>query len=102
MESMGMTISKIQVQEFVLHVLTERMSLPIDTAAVGDATRLGPDGLDLESLAFVELTLALETEYSLKIPDEDQEQLAKLTFGEFADDIVARGALETSGRAGDQ
>jgi acyl carrier protein len=62
-----------RVREFVLHTLIEEMSLEIDRDAIGDDTKLGPEGLDLESLAFVEL-------------------MSQLTLGEFCRSISERAA----------
>lgn len=79
-----------EIGKFLITVLTEQMNLPIVADEVHAETMLGPEGLDLESLAFVELTLAVETEYSVSIPDEELEQLGKLNFGELVADIAGR------------
>lgn len=85
-----MNASPDQVRDFIARTLIDQMNLPIDPGALDDDASLGPEGLDLESLAFVELTLALETEFSVKIPDDELEQLGSLKFGDFVADITAR------------
>lgn len=79
-----------QVRDFIFRILVDQMNLPIDPAAVDDGTSLGPEGLDLESLDLVELTLAMEIEYAMKIPDDELEYLKDLEFGDFVADITAR------------
>lgn len=81
-----------RVREFVLHTLIDQMSLEIDRDAVGNDTMLGPEGLDLESLAFVELMAHLELEFDLKFEDEELEELSQLTLGEFCRSIAERAA----------
>lgn len=85
-----MTVSAEQVREFVIRVIVDEMSLDFDPAAITDDMSLGPDGLDLESLAFVELTVALENEYGLSVPDGELDDLAKLPLGAFVADVVGR------------
>jgi acyl carrier protein len=81
-----------RVREFVLRTLTEAMNLEIDVDAVGDDRTLGPEGLDLESLAFVELMAHLELEFDLKFEDDELEELSQLTLGEFCRSIAERAA----------
>jgi acyl carrier protein len=84
------TVSTDQVRDFILHVLADQMSLPIDRDTVDEETSLGPEGLDLASLDLVELTLAVEMEYSVKIPDDELEDLSHLGLGAFVANITAR------------
>lgn len=86
----SMAVSATEVREFLTSVIIDEMSLDLKPADLVDDASLGPDGLDLESLAFVELTVALEHQYGLQIPDEELDDMAKLSFGAFVDDIVAR------------
>jgi acyl carrier protein len=85
-----MNVPADQVRDFIIRTLVVQMSLPINPDDVDDSTSLGPEGLDLESLGLVELTLTLESEYSVKIPDDDLERLSGLKFGDFVADIAAR------------
>jgi acyl carrier protein len=89
----ALTVEKHEeIGNFLLSVLIDQMNLPIVRSTVTDETLLGPEGLDLESLAFVELTLAAETEYSVSIPDGELAQLGKLNFGGLVADIAGRMA----------
>jgi acyl carrier protein len=81
-----------QVREFVLHTLVDQMNLEIDRDAVGDDTLLGPEGMDLESLAFVELMAHVEFEFDLKFEDQELEELSQLTLGQFCRSISDRAA----------
>lgn len=79
-----------QVKTFALRIITERMNYPLNLEGIDDDTSLGPAGINLESLAFVELTLHIQSEYDIVIPDEDLNELAGMTVGQFAKNIVAR------------
>ena len=73
------------VQEFtfadVKNILVNRIGLPEE--AVIDDPGLSFDELGLDSLAFVEIQLAMQQEYGFTIPDEDAEQIT--TVGEAID-----------------
>jgi acyl carrier protein len=59
-------------------ILVNRIGLPED--AVVDDPNLTFDQLGLDSLAFVEIQLAMQQEYGFTIPDEDAEKIT--TIGE--------------------
>ncbi len=59
-------------------ILVNRIGLPEE--AVVDDPNLTFDQLGLDSLAFVEIQLAMQQEYGFTIPDEDADQIA--TIGE--------------------
>jgi acyl carrier protein len=80
------------VREFVLGTLAGEMNVPIDRDKITDDSPIGTSGIDLESLSLVELTLRLEREYEVKIPDADIEGLGAMTLGQLAADIVRRKA----------
>ncbi|MCP3760323.1 acyl carrier protein [Streptomyces sp. TBY4] len=75
------------VRAFVVNTL-ETMNL--DTAGVTDATPIGDDGLELESLTIAELVMQVEEEYGVKFTDEDVEALQTLTIGEFTAQVEQR------------
>ncbi len=85
-----MALSQDHVRGYILDVLNDQISMGIDPATVSDGVSLGAEGLAIESLAFVELTVALETEFGLRIADDDIDDLAKLTFGQFVAEIADR------------
>ncbi|HEX9417187.1 MAG TPA: acyl carrier protein [Gaiellaceae bacterium] len=59
-------------------ILVNRIGLPEE--AVVDDPNLTFDQLGLDSLAFVEIQLAMQQEYGFTIPDEDAEKIT--TIGE--------------------
>jgi acyl carrier protein len=59
-------------------ILVNRIGLPEE--AVVDDPNLTFDQLGLDSLAFVEIQLAMQQEYGFTIPDEDAEHIT--TIGE--------------------
>lgn len=68
------------------HILVDRVGLPeSDVVDDRDATF---DGMGLDSLAFVEIQLAIQQEYGFTIPDEDGEKIT--TVGEGIDYVNQR------------
>jgi acyl carrier protein len=62
-------------------ILVNRIGVPEDQIS-GDPNQSFED-LGLDSLAFVEIQLAMQQEYGFQIPDEDAEQIT--TIGEAVD-----------------
>ena len=54
-------------------ILVNRVGLPED--AVGDDPSRSFDDLGLDSLAFVEIQLAMQQDYGFEIPDEDASEI---------------------------
>jgi acyl carrier protein len=63
------------------NILVNRIGVPEDSIS-GDTSQSFED-LGLDSLAFVEIQLAMQQEYGFQIPDEDAEQIT--TIGEAID-----------------
>jgi acyl carrier protein len=63
------------------NILVNRIGVPEDSIS-GDPSQSFED-LGLDSLAFVEIQLAMQQEYGFQIPDEDAEQIT--TIGEAVD-----------------
>ena len=61
-----------------------------DSAGFDEDTLLGPAGADLESVALAELAVRVEDEYGIKFTDDEADQLAALTIGEFCAVVAAR------------
>ncbi|MET9643858.1 acyl carrier protein [Streptomyces syringium] len=78
-----------ETREFVLDVLRE---LNYEVDGVTDATPLGDEGLELESLTLAEVTMRLEEKYDVQFTDEELEGLAKVTLGDFVSQIVDRAS----------
>ncbi len=72
------------VRVYVLRFVRETLNQPVDPSAVDGTTALGPSGLDLESLAFIELALNIEKQFGVTIPDDQLEAIAGMTLGEFS------------------
>jgi acyl carrier protein len=70
----------VSVKEFtfddVKNILVNRVGLPED--AVTEDPNLTFDELGLDSLAFVEIQLAMQQDYGFTIPDEDAEQITTI------------------------
>jgi acyl carrier protein len=73
------------VREFTFddlkNILVNRVGLPED--AVGDDPSRSFEDMGLDSLAFVEIQLAMQQDYGFTIPDEDAEKIT--TVGEAID-----------------
>ncbi len=80
------------VRAYVLRFIKETLNQPVDENAVGETTPLGPDGLDLESLAFIELSLHIDKQFGVAIPDDQLEAIAGMTLGDFSRYVVERAA----------
>jgi acyl carrier protein len=81
------------VRQFIIDAIAD-MNYPIDD--VDADTPLGSAGVDLESLAVAELAVRVEDTYGVKFSDEEAEQMAALTVGEFAEAIRERGNLASA------
>jgi acyl carrier protein len=80
---------RTDVRQFVIEAIAA-MNYPVDD--VNADTPLGSAGIDLESLAVAELAVRVEDEFGVKFADEEAEEMAGMTVGEFADAILARSA----------
>ncbi|MEU8261845.1 acyl carrier protein [Micromonospora sp. NPDC048999] len=78
-----------EVRAFVIEQLAD---MNYDVEDVDDDTTLGPSGVDLESLALADLAVRVEDRYALKFADDESEQLALMTVGEFTTMVADRAA----------
>jgi acyl carrier protein len=76
-----------EIRQFVLDSLTD-MNYSIE--GVDDDTTLGPAGADLESLALAELAVRVEDKFGVRFGDDEPEQLAGMTVGEFCQTVAPR------------
>jgi acyl carrier protein len=74
-EVIAFTIKSLEEMNFVI-------------ADVGLETMIGPSGMDLDSLAVAELAARLEESFGVSFPEDEVEQLAIMTLGEFADAVA--------------
>jgi acyl carrier protein len=85
-----------EVRTFVIEQLAD-MNYEVDD--LDDDTTLGPSGVDLESLALADLAVRVEDRYGLKFADDESEQLALMTVGEFTTMVADRVAGAKSDRS---
>ena len=71
-------------------VFTSLQEMNYDTDDIDNDSELGPRGADLASLALVELALRVEEEYGVKFSEEEAEELAGRTVGEFCAIVAER------------
>lgn len=84
-----------EIRSFVIGIISEIN--PGVTEDVSDDLALGPGGLELESLALVELLVQVEHEFDAKIADEDPAAQPTATLGEFVAAVArARDGAEAA------
>ncbi len=81
------------VVTFILSALGE-MSFDVENA--GPDSLFGPAGIDLDSIAVVELAVRIQDTYGVTFADEHLERLAVATVGEFAAEVAGRSAVPES------
>jgi acyl carrier protein len=74
-----------EVIKFTIKSL-EEMNFIVE--GIGLETMIGPSGMDLDSLAVAELAARLEDSFGVSFPEDEVEQLAIMTLGEFADTVA--------------
>jgi acyl carrier protein len=75
------------IRAFIFSSLQE---MNYDTEDIDDNTQLGPRGADLASLSLAELAVRVEDEFGVKFSEEEAEELAAKTVGEFCAIVVER------------
>jgi len=82
------------IKHFILATLQE---MNYDVEGIDDDSQLGPQGADVSSLALVELAVRVEDEYGVKFSQDEAEELAGKTVGEFCLIVAARmGTAKTA------
>ena len=72
-----------------------------DIEGVDDDSTLGPAGVDLESLAMAELAVRVEDRFGVRFAEEESEELALMTVGEFTRTVAERASnVAGAGQAG--
>ncbi|GAB3946262.1 hypothetical protein GCM10029976_073500 [Kribbella albertanoniae] len=82
---------KDEVRAFVIAQLQD---MNYDVDGIDDDTTLGPAGVDLESLALADLSVRVEDKYGVRFSDDESEQLALMTVGEFTTEVAGRVAQQ--------
>jgi acyl carrier protein len=75
------------IREFIFSSLQE---MNYDTEDIDDDTQLGPRGADLASLSLAELAVRVEDEFGVRFSEEEAEELAGKTVGEFCVIVAER------------
>jgi acyl carrier protein len=84
-----------EISTFVVDSLKE---MNYDVDGITESTTLGPAGADLESLALAELTVRVEDRFGVTFSEDEAEELAGMTVGEFAAAVAERaGQLSAPG-----
>lgn len=87
-----------EVREFVFETLQE---MNYDIEGIDDDSTLGPAGVDLESLAMAELAVRVEDRFGVRFAEEESEELALMTVGEFTNTVADRATnVASAGQAG--
>jgi acyl carrier protein len=86
-------LQQAEVVAFALDVLGE---MNYDVAGCTVDSVLGPAGIDLGSLAVVELSYRIEDAYGARFNEEDMERMATMTVGEFATEVLRRSRSAVS------
>jgi len=82
---------KDEVRAFVIAQLQD---MNYDTEGIDHDTTLGPAGVDLESLALADLSVRVEDRFGVRFSDDESEQLALMTVGEFTTEVAGRVAQQ--------
>jgi acyl carrier protein len=75
------------IRQFIFSSLHE---MNYDTEGIDDDTQLGPRGADVASLSLVELAVRVEDEFRVKFSEEEAEELAGKTVGQFCAIVAER------------
>jgi acyl carrier protein len=75
------------IRHFIFSSLQE---MNYDTEGIDDDTQLGPRGADVASLSLAELAVRVEDEFDVRFSEEEAEELAGKTVGEFCAIVAER------------
>jgi acyl carrier protein len=75
------------IRQFIFSSLQE---MNYDTEGIDDDTQLGPRGADVASLSLAELAVRVEDEFDVRFSEEEAEELAGKTVGEFCAIVAGR------------
>jgi acyl carrier protein len=80
-------MNRNSIREFIIDSLR---AMNYDVEGIDNDTELGPRGADLESLALAELAIRVEDRFAVKFYEDEAEQLALMTVGEFCEIVAVR------------
>ena len=81
------------IRQFIFSSLVD---MNYDTEGIDDDTQLGPRGVDVASLSLAELAVRVEDEFGVKFTEEEAEDLAGKTVGEFCAIVAERMPATTT------
>jgi acyl carrier protein len=76
-----------EILAFVAHVIEDVVGMELGEE-INLNTLVGPDGLGLESIGALEVTVHLEREYDIEFSDEMVQSLLSEPLGAFIDQII--------------
>jgi acyl carrier protein len=82
-----------EVYQFLVEGLK---NMNFDVSDVTEETKLGPGGLDLESLALADLAVQVEDTFSVKFELDEMEGIAMFTLGQLAEEVTAKAASQAA------
>lgn len=81
-----------QLRERIKQLMVQNLMLQMTTVEIDDTRPLfGPEGLGLDSVDALQLVVALEKEFGLKIPDQTVAQEILRSVNTIADAVAAKG-----------
>lgn len=83
---------KEEITAKILDILETDLKWPISRSEITDDTNLGSDGVGLDSVMIISVTVQLEEAFGISIPDEDIIELADNTLGQVAEYVRDRVA----------
>lgn len=86
-------LEKEEVTAKILDILETDLKWPISRSEITDDTQLGSDGIGLDSVMVISVTVQLEEVFGISIPDEDIIELADNTLGQVAGYVRDRVAV---------
>lgn len=88
MDKLSLDSLKLQIKQ----ALVEELMLPHGVEEIADdAALFGPEGLGLDSVDALQLTVAIEKRFGLKLPDAASARKAMGSVNELAAAVVAAG-----------
>ncbi len=79
-----------ELKEKIKSLIVDRLNLDVDPGSIDDTQPLFGEGLGLDSIDALELVLALEQEFGVKIEDEDVALEAMTSVDGLAEFLVAQ------------
>lgn len=80
----------ITAEEVVAFAIESLEEMNFDIEGIDTETMIGPSGVDLDSLGVSELAIRIEDRFGVSFPEDEMEQLAIMSLGEFAEMVAQR------------